>query len=377
MNQYYHNFMFVCRCLSLNYDEKDIADIQSQITQEEVSWEIVIHIANNYLVTPSFLSGLRNVGLDRLLENDIRQYLSDLHAMNRNRNLHLRRQLIEAIDSLNSVGITPLLLKGSGQLVSPIHKDPDSRIMSDLDILIPPEEVSKALDALAGKGYKEMEVPYDPSKLHHWAPLMRPGDYGMIELHRQALNRFVTQVLPTKKIWHAAKFRAKDGVRFYLPSPTHSILICMLHSREFNRSDDSRQFNLRALHDLGAISTNYQKEIDWLKIHCHMKEQGLGYMAEAQLLAAKRMLGLNLPSAIIPGPSARLHNIVSLASMKWALIELLSRRIYEFSVFQIRQRYGYSMNSARLAAYRMRYLFSILRSNWSSLLSKLVPVSPL
>ena len=158
MNQYYHNFMFVCRCLSLNYDEKDIADIQSQITREELSWEMVIHIANNYLVTPSFLSGLRNVGLDALLENDIRQYLCDLHAMNRNRNLHLRGQLIEAIDSLNSVGITPLLLKGSGQLVSPIHKDPDSRIMSDLDILIPPEEVPKALDALAGKGYKEMEV---------------------------------------------------------------------------------------------------------------------------------------------------------------------------------------------------------------------------
>ena len=206
---------------------------------------------------------------------------------------------------------------------------------------------------------------------------MRPGDYGMIELHRQALNRFVTQVLPTKKIWHAAIFKAKDGVRFYLPSPTHSILICMLHSREFNRSDDPRQFNLRALHDLGAITTNYIKEIDWLKVHCHMKEQGLGYMAEAQLLAVKRMFGLDLPSPIIPGPSARLHNIVSLAAMKWALIELLSRRIYEFSVFHIRQRYGYSMKSTRLAAYRMRYLLAILKSILINLVSKLVPISPL
>lgn len=367
MNPYYHSFLFVCRCLSLHYDEKNIADIHYQLTRDDVSWELVIYIANNYLVTPSLWSGLRSKGLDALLPDDIRRYLCDLHAMNRNRNSHLRRQLIEAIGTLNSVGITPLLLKGSGQLVHPILNDLDTRIMSDLDILIPPEQLSAALDALTEKGYKELEVSYDPAKLHHWAPLMRPGEYGTIELHRQALNRFVTQVIPTKKIWQAAKSMTKDGVLYFLPSPTHSILICMLHSREFNLSDDPRQFNLRALHDLAATGTRYPAEIDWLKVHRHMKNHGLGYVAEAQLLATKRLLGMHLPTAIMPGPSARLHHFISLAAMKWSLIELLSRRIYDFSAFQIRQRYGCALRSVRLAAYRLRCLFSILKYNLSNL----------
>ena len=361
MNLDYHSFKFVCRCLSLHYDEDNIGDIQYQLTRGALSWESVIYIANNYLVTPGLWSGLKSKGLEVLLKDEIRRYLCELHAMNRNRNSHLRRQLLEAIDTLNSAGITPLLLRGSGQLVQPIHNDLGSRIMSDLDILVPSKQLSTALDALAVKGYKELEVSYDPEKLHHWAPLMRPGDYGTIELHQQALNKFVTQVMPTEMIWQAAKSKIIAGVRFYLPSPTHSILICMLHSREFNRSDDPRQFNLRALHDLAAITGRYSTEIDWLMVHRHMKDHGLGYVAEAQLLAAQRMLGMPLPAAIMPGPSARLHHIVSLAVMNWSLVELLSRRVYDFSVFLIRQRYGCARRSLCLTAYRMRYLFSFLK----------------
>ncbi len=315
MNLYYNSFKFVCRCLSLHYDEDDIADIHHQLTRGGLSWESVIYIANKYLVTPGLWSGLKGKGLEALLKDEIRRYLSELHAMNRNRNSHLRQQLLEAIGTLNAAGITPLLLKGSGQLAQPIHNDFGNRIMSDLDILVPSDQLSNALDALALKGYKELEVSYDPQKLHHWAPLMRPGDYGTIELHQHALNKFVTHVVPTRSIWQAAETKSLDGVRFFLPSPTHSILICMLHSREFNHSDDPRQFNLRALHDLAAITRRYSAKIDWLIIHRHMMDHGLGYVAEAQLLAAQRMLGMPLTRDIMPGPSSRLHYFVSLAAM--------------------------------------------------------------
>jgi len=361
MKQYYNSFKFVCRCLSLRNHEDNIADIHHQVTRGSLSWESVIYIANNHLVTPGLWSGLKNKNLEDLLDDETRRYLYELHAMNRNRNSHLRRQLLEAVGTLNAAGITPLLLKGSGQLVQPIHNDPGSRIMSDLDILIPPEQLHNALNALASKGYRETEVSYDPEKLHHWAPLMRPGDYGTIELHRQVLNRFVVQVISTEKIWQAAESKTKDGVRFFLPSATHSILICMLHSREFNHADDPRQFNLRSLHDLAAITKHHSAEIDWQMILRQMKDHGLGFEAEAQLLAAQRMLGMPLPNAILPGPSARLHHAVSLAAVNWPIIEFLSRRVYDFSVFQIRQRYGCARHSVCLAAYRMRYLFSFLK----------------
>ncbi len=377
MNPLYHNLKFVGRCLALPYDEKCIADVHRQIMGGSVSWELVIQIANNHLVTPGLWIGLKASGLDVLLDDEISRYLSELHKLNRNRNAHLKRQLLEAVATLNAAGITPLLFKGSGQLVHPLHEDSGIRIMSDLDILIPADQLATALEALNAMGYREAAVSYDPHKLHHWAPLLRPGDYGSIELHREALHKLVSQVLPTEGIWQNALYMNLEGVKFCLPCPTHAVLICMLHSREFRRLDDPRQFNLRFLHDLAAITGRYPAEIDWHTVQRQMKDHGLSYVAESQLLAAQRLMGAPLPAVMKPGTTARLHHIVSLASMQWSAAELLSHRLYDFSAFQIRRHYGCSLQKISLAAFRMRYLFALLNHYFTALGLKFLPNSTL
>ena len=44
--------------------------------------------------------------------------------------------------------------------------------MSDLDIVIAPDQHSTALEALSAIGYREVAGSYDRLNLHHWAPLM-------------------------------------------------------------------------------------------------------------------------------------------------------------------------------------------------------------
>ena len=361
MNVYYLGFKFICRCLTPYYDEGDIADIHCQLTQAGVPWEWIIDIANDYFVTPGLWSGLKSKGLEAVLDDEAYQYLHSLHAMNLERNTHLRHQLIEAIRTLNTAGIRPLLLKGSGQLLHTIHNDIGSRIMSDLDILIPLEQIPDAIDALIDKGYCEADVNYDTQKLHHLAPLIRSGDYGPIELHRRALQNEISYVLPTRKIWEDARSDTIDGLHFFLPSPTHSILICILHSHEFDRRFDPRQINPRALQDFAAITMRYSKEIDWSSIHRMMKNHGLKYLSGIQWLSAHRLLGMPLPSGMMPGFSSRLLHIVSLGSMNWSIVERISRRVLNLSAHQICLRYDCSRQLLPLTAYRMRYLFVALK----------------
>jgi Uncharacterised nucleotidyltransferase len=361
MNIHYRGFKFICRCLAPYYDKRDLADIRCQITQADVPLEWVVDIANDYFVTPGLWSGLKNKGLETLLDNELYRYLHKLHALNIERNTHLRHQLIEAIRALNTAGIKPLLLKGSGQLLEPIHNDIGSRIMSDLDILIPLEQIPDAMDALIDKGYREADVKYDTQKLHHCTPLIRSGDYGPIELHRRALHNEISHVLPTWKIWEDARSDTIDGLHFFLPSPTHSILICMIHSQEFNSRYDPRQFNPRVLQDLAAMTMRYSEEIDWSMIHRMMKDHGLNYLAGSQLLSTHRLMGMPLPSDMIPGTSSRLLHIVSLGSMNWSIIDSLSSRILKLSAHHICRRYGCSRRLLPLTAYRMRYLLSYLK----------------
>ena len=361
MTIYYKTFKFICHCLAPFYNEEDLADIRSQLTQSRVPWEWVINIANDYFVTPGLWSGLKSKGLDTLLDNEPYQYLHTLHAMNLERNTHLRNQLIDAISALNSVGIKPLLFKGSGQLLEPIHNDIGSRIMSDLDMLIPLEQIPDAIDALIDIGYRKADVEYDTQKLHHCAPLIRPGDYGPIELHRRALHNEISHVLPTRKIWEDARSGTIDGAHFFLPSATHSILICMLHSQEFNSRYDPRQFNPRALQDLAAATMRYSEEIDWSMIHRMMKDHGLKYLAGTHLLSAYRLMGTPLSSDMMPGPSSRLLHIVSLGSMNWSIVERISRRALRLSAHHICRRYGCSRQWLPLTAYRMKYLLSYIK----------------
>lgn len=363
MSIYYHGFEFICRCLAPYNNEKDQADIRRRLTQGGIPWEWAIDVANDHFVTPSVWTGLKSKGLEILLTDEPYEYLHTLHALNRERNTHLRGQLIEAVRTLNSSGIKPLLFKGSGQLLQPIHKDIGSRIMSDLDILIPLEQIYNAIHALMDKGYRDADINYDTQKHHHCTPLVRAGDYGPIELHRRALSNVISHVLPTQKIWEDARPQTLDGAHFYLPSPTHSILICMLHSQEFKNSYDPRLFNLRALQDLAAITLQYPKDIDWSMIYCIMKTHGFKYLGGLLLLSAHRLMGMPLSPAMMPGPSSRLLFIVSIGAMNWSIVERLSRRAMKYSAHLICLRYACSRQWLPLTAYRMRYfLFHLKRS---------------
>lgn len=361
MTIYYKTFKFICHCLAPFYNEENLADIRSQLTQSRVPWELVINIANDYFVTPGLWGGLKSKGLETLLEDEPYEYLHTLYALNRERNTHLRGQLIEAVRALNTAGIKPLLFKGSGQLLHPIHNDIGNRIMSDLDILIPLDQIPDAMDALIDKGYREADINYDTQKLHHCTPLIRSGEYGPIELHRRPLHNEISHVLPTRKIWEDARSNTVDNIHFFLPSPTHSMLICMLHSQKFNSQYDPRQFNPRTLQDLAAMTKRYSEDIDWSSIHCLMKDHGLKYLAGSHLLSAHRLMGMPLPSGMMPGPSSRLLHIVSLGSMNWSIAERFSRRAFKLSAHQICRRYNCSRQLLPLTAYRMRYLLSYFK----------------
>src|SRR3990172_285349 len=90
------------------------------VSTDAADWTTMIDLANRTWLSPALYCSL--VSSERLgeLSADVRDYLSFIHARNRDRNLRLRNQLLEAISALNGVGIRPVLLKGAvGLFTSP------------------------------------------------------------------------------------------------------------------------------------------------------------------------------------------------------------------------------------------------------------------
>ena len=87
-------------------------------------------------------------GMTEELPEELHTYLDDLHQLNRERNAQLQAQLLEAVQQLNSIDITPVLLKGAMHLVTDMYGDSGARIMSDVDLLVPREDTERCMAAL-------------------------------------------------------------------------------------------------------------------------------------------------------------------------------------------------------------------------------------
>ncbi|MBZ0118220.1 MAG: nucleotidyltransferase family protein, partial [Sandaracinaceae bacterium] len=89
-----------------------------------------------------------------------------------------RRDLIDAVKLLNRQGILPMPLKGV-LLQHLVYRDPSERVLSDVDLLVPPGHFDEAVRALRAAGYAL--APEGRAAVHAKGPSARLE----IDLHRR------------------------------------------------------------------------------------------------------------------------------------------------------------------------------------------------
>jgi hypothetical protein len=321
------SFGFLCRLLSPNTSPAEIRRLQRSISANAVDWESLIAIANHHLVTPALWVGLRQKHLDAFIDPATGQYLQELHALNQNRNRELKRQLLEAIALLNQKRIHPLIIKGGGQLLHPIQGDMAARIMTDLDLWVPPDQLSTAVEALTAAGYSDGGKTLKP--YHHWAPLFRENEYGAIELHREVLPDAVATVLSAADICSRALDHVLQNLRFRTPNPAHAILLGMLHSQVKDRLHYEWSISLKSLNDAVAI-VFHQKDkggVDWQEIQTRMARCGLSPVLKTFLWSAYRLFNLPWPTKIRPTLGAIARHSFCMAAIQWPVVDRLAIKI--------------------------------------------------
>src|SRR5258708_18766638 len=123
-------------------------------TGDRIAWEPVLKTANDHLLTPALWGALCGAGQVASLPADVAKYLTTLHRLNDDRNRALKRQAIELIGALNERRIVPILLKGGLALFDGPYADPATRMMRDLDILVPAASRDDSIAVLERLGYR-------------------------------------------------------------------------------------------------------------------------------------------------------------------------------------------------------------------------------
>lgn len=158
------------------------------------------------------------------------------HSLRANglRNMQILKQTVELTHALNQAGVNPLFIKGTALLLTLNRHQPGMRQQQDIDLLIPPDQLQMATEALLQLGYvfaehPELEAAQAMQHQHHHLPqLARAGFSAHVELHRTPLPAHLSHLLNTDTLLAQALPGELNQARFYTPQPQHQRNLLLL-----------------------------------------------------------------------------------------------------------------------------------------------------
>jgi hypothetical protein len=336
-------------------------EVEALLRSPRLSWPHVVNVAGGEYVTPELWLALVAARLDQALPEDARHYLRALYEMNLRRNSALIAQIDEAVDALNGAGVAPLLMKGAAYLKLGMHRDAGTRVLSDLDVLVPIDGAEAARRALVRIGYGPSPVAAGPHRpKHHLVPLAKPGGMGPIELHVAAVSAPVQHALPTADVWRHRIEHASG--RFSVSSPAHAVLHRFIHDQIVDRYEAQRKISLRSLSDLLALDAHYGPSIDWAAVRDQAERAGYGPSFRNYLYVASRSAGVNTPLGTDFGLREAAHLRLCESVVRWNVARAGFGALDALSAFCIKKRYGERQSFLSMSTHRARIVAEILRS---------------
>lgn len=262
--------------------------------EPDADWLSLIELANQALVTPAVHRALEASGALADVPQEAAAFMADVAARNAERNRRLWAMAMDAVAALNAAGIEPTLLKGMAVWAVSGEADFD-RMMSDVDLLVRPDEVERAIAALQAAGFGLLGR-YEGAEVHVAAELGRPSDVGLIDLHQRAPGPpGMAEVFDPRRDTIPTPWAGQAHV----PTPAHQVYLLCLHD-QFHDGDYWRGgFDLRHLQDIAGLARG---GVDWAALEALIPTRLVRNAVHGQLLAAHRLLGAEVP----PAPLRRL-----------------------------------------------------------------------
>lgn len=325
-------FDTLCDCLRFAKTGADLNRLASTLSSPAMRWTEMLSQANRQLVSPTLMAEFRHLGFDQLLPEKIDSFLTEILRLNTVRNQRLRALLLDVVSCCNSAGLTPVLLKGAISLTQPFYRDPGSRMLTDIDILLDADAAETCWDKLSEQGYGSKYNVEEYLDHHHLPPLIRGGAAGYVEVHRALYMPFSTgrafgqhfraedMRRFTRWLLDNALPASLDGLEVLIPSPTARVFHCALHS-VIGEGNAYRAgiMPLRSLYELALLQSRFQGEIDWSQMQQLLRDRGQRRLIGTWLYLAHRLFGSPMPTQWTTDARMRLHYIRCRLQLRWGL----------------------------------------------------------
>ena len=176
--------------MTISLEAKNRHEIEKQLKSTSIDWDAVVKVSTSHYVFTAIYCNLKRADFLQYLPQEMVSYMQYINNINRGRN----KQIIAQANKLNNVllanKITPIFLKGTGNLLADLYEDIGERMVGDIDFIFSKDDYPKAITILREFGYSEVEKKeyYAPDKKNlHYRRLQKENNIAAIEIHSDLL----------------------------------------------------------------------------------------------------------------------------------------------------------------------------------------------
>ena len=186
---YKETLFFIAKCLTISCEEKNRDEIEFILKTTDVDWDSVVKVSTSHFVFPALYCNFKRADFLKYLPADLVEYLIHITNLNRDRNTQILQEAQELNSLLLANKITPIFLKGTGNLLAGIYDDIAERMVGDIDFIFSKEDYPKAITILREYGYSEVKKQeyYPPNESRHYRRLQKENNIAAIEIHKELL----------------------------------------------------------------------------------------------------------------------------------------------------------------------------------------------
>jgi hypothetical protein len=256
-----------------------------------LQWPVIVDRTYAHEVYPLLYRSLRELGFPGVPE-PVQTELKGLYLANALRNQLLADELARLLGLLGEAGIRVVPLKGV-PLAQSLYGDPGARVCSDIDILVPPEDVVRTRRLILANGYSSRfsEEFFVKHQLHTTADCSlvaeRPPLTCLVEVHWTILPDSSQDPAAVSKLWACARPADFFGVGAWDPTPEWQFLYLSVHAayHKWNK--------LKWLADIHELCIS--RQLDWAQVKQDTERYELEAVAGLTLAACALLFNTPVP----------------------------------------------------------------------------------
>jgi len=185
---YKETLYFVAKCLTISLEDNNRQEIEKQLKSTSIDWDAVVKVSTAHYVFPALYCNLKRVDFLQYIPQELVSYMEYITNINRERNEKIIAQAKELNTLLLANNITPLFLKGTGNLLVGVYEDIAERMVGDIDFIFSKEDYPKAINILREFGYSNVsKYEYHFPNQRHYRRLKKENNIAALEIHKEII----------------------------------------------------------------------------------------------------------------------------------------------------------------------------------------------